>query len=831
MADYPATGMQGGEEESSFDLKKLWTIFYLNWHWVLISVVLCVSASLLYLRYKVPVYSASMKMLVKDADKGAGFNRGAEMALDGLGMMSNSNGFENELEILCSASLSTKVAKNLKLYVRYFLEGTVVDTELYKESPILLDLEEVGLNALRYPLSFVVTKTDKGFRLDGYFDEEDPKSLTFTSDIRHFPDTIATPYGMLYVSGNFPVKDNKEGLYKDAVTEVMERLEAGKKMYVTICAPYAIGRAYAMGLSAAPTSKMTTVANVGMSDTKRQRALDYLRELVVCYNDDANEDKNEIARKTEEFISERLESIKRELDATEGSIETYKRSNELVNLANDATTALQATESYKRELAEAQTQYNIMKILVDYMDNPSNYLQIIPANLGLQNTPMVTPLINMMTRYNEKVLTRNRYLRGSGEDNPLVVQITKEISDMWPSIRSNMQSIYYNMEVRKTALEKEYSASMGRIQQTPTQERMLTGIARQQTLQSGLYLTLLQKREENFIQLYSTAAKGRIIDAPIINGKVSPKSGMILLAALIFGIGLPIGLLWLKEMLRFKIGGREDIKNYTNLAILADIPVDKESLNTGGKGVAVNENRNDILEEAFRRLRTNVFFCLKPKEQVIISTSCIPGEGKTFVSANLAMSLACLGKKVVIVGLDVRKPRLVSLFGLKPTKQGIVNFLCIDDPDYDLLEAQIIPSGYHKNMDVLPAGIIPPNPAELIGSQQLDVAIQYLRSKYDYIILDTPPVASVSDTLSIGRVADITLIVLRADYSLKANMELINDIAENGRLPKCNLVLNGVDLNKRSHALRYGSHALRYGYYGYGVHGHGDNNEKPYVEK
>ena len=824
MADYPKTGMHGNEEESSFDLKKLWTIFYLNWYWVLISVVLCVSASLIYLRYKVPVYSASMKMLVKDSDKNSGGGRGMGMALDELGLMSNSNGFENELEILCSASLSTKVVKNLKLYVKYFLEGAVVDQELYKTSPILLDLEETGLNALQNPLSFVISKSDKGFRLDGYFDKENPKNITFTSDIQHFPDTIATPYGMLYVSENAAIEGTSSKGIGDGV---MEMLDAGKKMHVTIYAPYAVGRVYSVGLRAAPTSKTTTVANVGMNDTKPQRALDFLRELVLCYNDDANEDKNEIARKTEEFISERLESIKKELDVTEGNLESYKKSNELINLANDATSVLASSETYRRELAEAQTQYNIMKILVDYMDNPANYLQVIPANLGLQSTAMVSPLINMMNNYNEKVLTRNRYLRGSGEDNPLVVQITTEISDMWSTIRSNMKSVFSNMEMQKKALEKEYSASMGRIQKTPTQERMLTGIARQQSLQSGLYLTLLQKREENFIQLYSTAAKGRIIDAPVITGKVSPKGSVILLAALIFGIGLPIGLLLLKEMLRFKINGREDIKNYTSLSILADIPVDKDSVNAGGKGVAVSENRNNVLDEAFRNLRTNVLFCLKSKEQVIISTSCIPGEGKTFVSANLAMSLACLGKKVILVGLDVRIPRLVSLFGLKPTKQGIVSFLCTEEPDYDLLDSQIIPSGCHKNMDVLPAGIIPPNPAELIGSSQLDLAVKHLREKYDYVILDTPPLASVSDTLSIGRVADLALIVLRADYSLKANMELINYIADNNRLPKCNLVLNYVDISKRSHTIRYGS----YGHYGYGTYTYGQNNEKAYIEK
>lgn len=809
MEEISKAKVSGNEEGNLFDLKKIWMLAYLNWYWVLLSVVLCVSASLFYLRYKAPVYSASMKVLIKESEKSHS-SRGMGMALDELGMMSNSNGFDNEMEILRSASLSTKVVKNLKLYVSYYLAGVITNKELYKSSPIVLDLDEKGLSALDTRLSFVITATDKGFSLDGYFDEDNPKELTFTAEVDHFPDTVATPYGMLYVSDGTQVST--------AAMEVKEMMLSGKKMYVTIDSPYSVGRVNSFKLSASPTSKLTTVANVGYTDGKPLRALDYLRELVRCYNEDANEDKNEVARKTEEFIAERLESIKMDLDNTEDKLETYKKSNDLVNLANDATTALATTEKYKQDLATAQTQYAIMKTLVDYVSNPSNYMQVIPANLGLQASPMVTPLVNSIMQYNERVLTRGRYLRASGPSNSQVAQLTKEIADMWPTIQNNMTSILHNMEMQKNALEKEYDSSMSRIQKTPTQERMLTGIARQQSLQSNLYLTLLQKREENFIQLYSTAAKGRIIDDPVLQGKIGPSAGVILLAALVLGIALPIGILLLCELLRFRINGREDIENYTSLPILADIPLDKASLTSGGKGVAVKENQNNILEEAFRGLRTNVFFCLKPKEQVIISSSCIPGEGKTFVAANLAMSLACMGKKVVVVGLDVRKPRLMSLFGLKSTKQGIVNFLCADEPDYDLLDAQIAPSGCHRNMDVLPAGVIPPNPAELIGSPMLDMAIAHLRTKYDYVILDTPPIALVADTLAMGHVADLTLIVLRADYSLKSNMALINDVVDNNKMPKCNLVLNGVDVTKRAQYLRYGSYG-RYGYqYGYGTY-------------
>ena len=301
------------------------------------------------------------------------------------------------------------------------------------------------------------------------------------------------------------------------------------------------------------------------------------------------------------------------------------------------------------------------------------------------------------------------------------------------------------METQRKSIDEQYKLYSNRIAQTPTQERVLTNIDRQRSLKSDLYLTLLQKREENYIQLYSTASKARVIDEPIISGKVSPKSQVVLLAALVLGCCLPIAILICMNLLRFRIGGREDVEQLTKLPILADIPKYATSGDTE-RAIVVRENRNDMMEEAFRGLRTNMNFVLKPSEKVIMVTSCIPGEGKTFVATNLAMSLALLNKKVLIVGLDIRKPRLVNLFGIKADKRGIVNFLNSDEADFNLLEEQITPSGVNKNMYVLPAGIIPPNPAELLSSTLLNKGIEYLSTKYDYIILDTPPIGLVADT-------------------------------------------------------------------------------------
>ncbi len=527
------------------------------------------------------------------------------------------------------------------------------------------------------------------------------------------------------------------------------------------------------------------------------------------------------------FIDERLAKIRPELDETEDGMEAYKKDNELINLSNDATSALTNYTNYQKERVEMQTQLALVKSLIEYMDSPQNYHQIIPANLGLSNAS----LVKMITEYNELVLKRNRFLKGSSEENPMVLQISRQISDMWPSIRTNMGNIYENMETQRKSIDEQYKLYSNRIAQTPTQERVLTNIDRQRNLKSDLYLTLLQKREENYIQLYSTASKARVIDEPIISGKVSPKSKIVLLAALVLGCCMPIGILICLSLLRFKIGGREDVEQLTKLPILADIPK-SATVGDAASPIAVRENRNDMIEEAFRGLRTNMNFVLKPSEKVIMVTSCIPGEGKTFVATNLAMSLALLNKKVLIIGLDIRKPRLVNLFGLKADKRGIVNFLNSEEPDFHLLEEQITPSGVNKNMYVLPAGIIPPNPSELLSSSLLNSGIEYLSTKYDYIILDTPPIGLVSDTLTIGQCASATLLVARADYSPKSNFTLINQIVTDNKLPKCSIVLNSIDMTKRKYGYYYGHGKYgRYGHYGmYGHYGSGDKGSS-YTEK
>ncbi len=788
------------EENSAFQLKDIWTIVVLNWQWIVVCVIIALAIAFAYLRYTQPVYNASMKVLIKDDDSRRKISTQG-MSLENMGIISNSNGFDNELEILRSTSISTRVVKKLKLYVSYYVEGRVRKSEIYKTSPLIVDMPEEDLNKLECRIEMKITQEDKmGYHVDGRIYLPHQKDyLEFENNIDSLPTSLTTSAGTVIIQQNPGYEMNE------------------RPLYVLVRPPISTGRDCAEMLTAVPTSKTTTVAELSYLDTHVERAMDFLNELLNSYNEDANEDKNEVAQKTEEFIKARLDAIRRELDVTEGNLESYKRSNELVNLANDATSALTNINEYRKQQVEMQTQINLVNGLVEWMNNPANVMEVIPANLGLEDDN----LNKLISEYNTCVLQRNRLLKSSSEEHTYVQRLTGQLEEMWPSIKLSVESIKQDLDMQKRSIDRQYSKFSGRISSTPTQERVLGNISRQQEIQAGLYLMLLEKREENYISEASTATKARIIDEPEYNGKVSPRSRLIALMALILGTGLPIAFFYLRNLLRYRIEGRSDIEKLTSVPVLADIPMADKDMD-GERALVVMENNNDTMEEAFRGLRTNLHFVLSGNQKVIAGTSCIPGEGKTFVITNLAMSLALMGKKVIVVGLDIRKPRLVRLFNLKANKQGITTYISSDDESYDLLEEQIFHGVGNPNLDVLPAGMIPPNPSELISREQLDRAIQHLRDHYDYVLLDTPPVGLVSDTLSIARTADITLFVCRADYTPRSSFELINELKREEKMPKLNIVLNGLDMKKKKYGYYYGYGKYgRYSKYGkYGVYGH-----------
>lgn len=786
------------EQDSGFNYREILDAVILHWHWFAISIIGCLFVAFLYLRCKSPVYSTWAEVLIKEDDPYKRRMSGGGLAdFTQLGVLTNSNGFDNEVEILGSKTLARRAVTNLKLYVRYSFDGVLRDEELYRTSPVVADMSPVDLDTLSMPLSMEISPLQEG----GYHIEGEALRERFEADVKSFPVRVKTLSGWVTLRPN----PNFAGA------------SDGRTLRIGIFRPAIMAEAFLGATSIEPISKMTTIARITMSDTQRQRAEDYMNELIRVYNEDANEVKNEVALKTEAFVNKRIKIIDAELGTTESDLELYKKRNQLVDLMSDAEAAYKGLENYQTQQIELQTQMLLVKSLKEYVDNPANYMEIIPANLGLTDES----LNSMIAGYNAKVVERKRLLTTAPESSPVVVSITNAISSLYPGIRHSLSTVYDNMRVQKRHVDEQYDLFIGRLSDAPTQERVLTDIGRQQSVKAALYQILLQKREENAISLASTVDKAQVIDAPESTIRpISPKKKLVALIALVLGVAIPAGLIYLLNLLRYRIEGRNDIEKLTDLAVLSDIFVAGD-LKDGKRAIVVRENSNDIMEETFRSLRTNLGFVMKKSEKVLLCTSVMPGEGKTFVSTNLAMSMALMGRKVLVVGLDIRKPRLAKLFGLVTGHHGLTIYLAGEDSSDGFLREQIFNSGMHANLDVLPAGLILPNPGELITSERLDDAFARFREWYDMVIVDTPPVGLVSDTLLLGRLADATLIVCRCDYSLKRNFNIVNTIHQEGKLPKMNLVLNGVDLQQRKYGYYYGyGNYGRYGRYGsYGSYG------------
>ena len=809
-------------EKSAFDFQTIYTMLVLNWKWFVLSVILCLGCGAIYLRYKTPTFQAQAKMLIKDDESNnRATGKSTLLTASNLGIMTNSAGIDNEMEILTSLSIAQQAVRDLKLYTTYKAKGKIKDQLMYKTEPIFVDLDPGHLEKLIYPIQLVITRDGNEYKVKGQytasaFEETEKTVYEIEKTLNGLPARISTRVGTITLNANSQVAPMADGA----------------TIKVTIVAPKYMAMKYVKALSVSPTSKTTTIAQMVLTDEIPQRAVDYLRQLTVCYNRQANEDKNEIAVRTEEFINGRLEKINAELGSTEGSLEAYKKRNNMVELKMNAAQAVQNQDIFSQKLAEANTQVALLQSISQYMNDPANQYQTLPSNVGLTDQS-ATQLIN---KYNDIVLTRNRLLRSASESSPTVTPLTAQLDDLSASIRRAIAQAQKNMATQRQSVAEQYSKYVGQTSATPEQERILTQIGRQQDVKSGLYLMLLQKREENSISLAATADKGKLIDDPQYSGKVSPRGSIIMLLALVLGFLIPGGILYIINFLKFRIEGHDDVEKLTKLPILADIAVAGEGTKTKGD-IVVHENKNNQMEEVFRSLRTNLQFIMSKDQKVILFTSSLSGEGKTFTAANLAVSFALLDKKVVLVGLDIRKPRLAELFEIKDHHHGITNLLSMANPTAEDVEKQILNSNVNDNLDILMAGPIPPNPTELIARPTLEMVINSLKEKYDYVLIDSAPVGLVTDTLQIGRVADATIILCRADYTPKDSFNYINDLARDNKLPHMTIAINGIDMSKKKYGYyygygRYGRYARygrysnhRYGYGNYGNSRYGNEND------
>lgn len=790
----------GEQSEEQVNIQELLFRYLIHWPWFVVSIIICIACAWGYLRLTTPIYNISATVLIKDEKKGGGASMSSDLEKMGLeGFVSSSSNVDNEIEVLRSKSLSREVVNNLGLFVTYMDEDEFPSKELYHTSPVLVSLTHqeadklpgrMEINMILQPtgaLGVQITVGEKEYRKQ--FDK--------------LPAVFPTDEGTVAFFAN---NDTLSAVCPENIT---------KERHITafINRPFSVLKEYVNSLSIAPTSKTTSVVVISLENTNTRRGRDYINKLLEMYNINANNDKNEVAQKTAEFIDERIGIISKELGSTEQDLENFKRSAGITDLSSEAQIALTGNAEYEKKRVENQTQINLVMDFQRYMKG--NEYEVLPSNIGLQDAASA----GAIDRYNQMLVERKRLLRTSTENNPTIINLDTSIRAMRTNVQATLDATLKGLQITKEDLAREASRYSRRINDAPTQERQFVSIARQQEIKSGLYLMLLQKREENAITLAATANNAKIIDEALADDNpISPKKMLVYLAALVLGVGLPVGVIYLIGLTKFKIEGRADVEKLTSLPVVGDIPLADEK--TGS--IAVFENQNNLMSETFRNVRTNLQFMLENGKNVILVTSTISGEGKSFISANLAISLSLLGKKVVIVGLDIRKPGLNKVFNIPKKEHGITQYLT--NTTANLMDF-VQPSDINKNLFILPGGTVPPNPTELLARGGLEKAIETLKANFDYVILDTAPVGMVTDTLLIGRVADLSVYVCRADYTHKAEFTLINELAENNKLPNLCIAINGLDLNSRKYGYYYGygkygkyyGYGKRYGYgYGYG---------------
>ena len=794
-------------DDKEIDIQELLFKYLIHWPWFVGAVIVCLISAYIYLYVATPVYNISATVLIKDDKKGGSSNNVAGLDELGLsGLITSSQSIDNEIEVLRSKTLVKEVVNYLNLYVTYQDDDQIPSKELYKTSPVQVNMTPQEAEKLKTKVVIEMVLHPQG-SLDVNVKMEDKE---IQKHFEKLPAILPTNQGTLSF---FQTTDSISSKKNEEVGSPVQDM---RHITATISQPMNVARRYCENLSIEPTSKTTSVVTVSLKNSSLQRGQDFINQLLEMYNRNTNNDKNEIAQKTAEFIDERIGIISKELGSTEADLETFKRDAGITDLSSDAQIALTGNAEYEKKQVENRTQISLVEDLKKYLGH--NEYEILPSNVGLKDITLAAQI----DRYNEMLIERKRLLRTSTENNPAIINLDTSIRATKANVQATLEGTLQGLFITKADLDREAKRYMRRISDAPGQERQYVSIARQQEIKAGLYLMLLQKREENAIMLAATANNAKIIDDAIADViPVSPKRSIIYLAALCLGIVIPVVVIYMIDLTKFKIEGRADVEKLTSVPIAGDIPLTDEK-NTKEGSIAVFENQNNLMSETFRNIRTNIQFMLQNNKKVILVTSTVSGEGKSFTSANLAISLSLLGKKVVIVGLDIRKPGLNKVFNLSSKEKGITQYLA--NPEMDLMSLVQL-SDVNRNLYILPGGTVPPNPTELLARDGLDKAIEILKKNFDYVILDTAPIGMVTDTLLIGRVADLSAYVCRADYTHKAEYTLINELFHEQKLPNLCTIINGVDLKKRKYGYYYGygkygkhyGYGKRYGYgYGYG---------------
>lgn len=770
-------------QEEEINLREELDKYLRYWPWFVIGVILCVLVGFIYLKYTTAEYSTTASIIIKDEKGKSPSSELAAFADLGLLGGMGASSIENEIGILRSKTLMSQTIKALDLNVTYFEEGTVKARELYNQSPYrvsTLQLDEEKLQkSIKEELGnsfYIIPQSEENFQLVNT--ETEAK--------------IEGKYGA-------PINIEFATITVEKVRNLSNK-DLGKVSVEFSSIESVVGK-YRGALQVNLTDKNSSLLELSLVDPVREKAQDILDQLILEYNRQAIEDKNLVASNTAEFIDERLAIINQELDSVEVGKEEFKESNQLTNIEAESEMFIENASDYKKRQQEVGTQLELANAMITYLETGSNS-DLLPANLGIQETG-----VNELIReYNSLVLERNRILSGSTEENPVVLRLNSQIEQMRANVLQSLERMRNNFRIAQDDLDRQMAVIGSQISSVPSKERQYRGIERQQNIKEALYLFLLEKREENSLSLAVTAPKAKIVDAAY-SGKdpVSPKSKIILLAALIMGLLIPFLIIYLRNLLNNKVRSRADIENeIKQIPLLGELPkIEKKQDEIIG-----SEKDRSMLAEAFRILTTNLQYLLVTSGVEddnrginLFITSTVKGEGKTFAAINLAISLANTGKKVVIVGADLRNPQLQRYEADSKEQRGVSDYLVNNEL---MLRDLIRPSTLHKNLSLLPSGSIPPNPSELLRRKKTGALFEDLKTQFDYVIVDTAPAMLVADTFLINKYADLTLYMVRAGYTQKKITGFAVDAKKDGKLHDVAFILNDVERANFGYGNKYG---------------------------
>ena len=766
-----------GGNASEIEIKEVLRPYFRRFYWFIISAAICLILSYLYLKTKTTVYEVSASVLIKDAKSNPGSQDFAALRdISGFGKI-GSNGVENEMELLKSKKMMQKVVQNLHLESTVYQKGKFKNTELYgKTSPIMVQVinEKPDTKYYKEPIELKIS----GNNITLSNKELAPLKTTFDK-------TISLRFANIIITKN-----------KDYVAPK----EATNDFLLNIASETQVTDSFQSNLKAALMNKDVTVIKMTMNYPEVNKAKDILNTLIRVYNNDAIEDKNSESKKTAEFIEERIRIIGNELGEVESRKERFKESNRITDLETEAKLGLQSSAEARGKLLEIDSQLEITNALLGYV-NKQGTSAVLPGNVGLDNASATSNI----SAYNQLVLEKNRLLENATPQNPLVIDLTKQINSMRNSVVESLAKNRSALQVAKGNYETENKTIVGQISKIPSQEKTFREIERQQQIKENLYLLLLQKREETAVSLAVTAPKARVVDEAYVNPiPVAPKGSIVLLMGLMAGMLIPFIVIYLIRLFDDKVKDKKDLDKLSNgKTLLGEIP----SLDRGQNELVM---ANDLtpMAEAFRIVITNMNFMLPKKEKgkVVYVTSTVKGEGKTFVSVNLALTLASPKHKVIIIGADIRNPQLQRYNPSRKGLDGLTEYLYNDD---EKIEDIIHISSFNKYCDVIYSGSIPPNPADLLSNGRFEILIDQLKLIYEYIIVDTAPLMLVTDTFLNADLADATLYVTRSGFTEKSLLDFANKQINSKRIRNAAFILNDVSKDNLGYGNKHG--------YGYGV--------------